>query len=61
MRGMPLVSALDSHFAVLFDSSCFIGCSVDISKLDWLFQGFRVDPQSFGGLVVDEIVHRATV
>jgi len=35
--GVPLVSTLDSHFAVSFDPSCFIGGSVNIGELDWLF------------------------
>src|SRR6266403_83925 len=40
---MPLVSALNGHFAVLFDSSCLVGCSVDVGKLNWLCQGLRLD------------------
>ncbi len=58
---MSLVPALDGHFAVPFDSSHLVGCSVDISESDRLFQGLGLDSQSFGGSVVDEIVHRAAV
>ena len=58
---MPLVSALDGHFAVSFDLASFVGHSIDVGESDRLFQGFCLDPQSFGSLVVDEVVCRAAV
>jgi len=58
---VPLVSALDGHFIVSFNLACFVSCSVDVGELDWLFQGFRVDSQAFGGSVVDEVIHRAAI
>ena len=60
-RVVPLVSALNGHFAVSLDSSCLVGCAVDVGKSDWLGQGFCLDSQSLGGPVVDEVVHRATI
>src|SRR6266403_4238078 len=61
MCDMPLVSALDGHFAVPFDSSCLVSCSVDVGESDWLCQGLCLDSQSLCGPMVNEVVHRATV
>jgi len=34
---MSLVSTLDGHFAVSFNSTCFIGCSINVGESNWLF------------------------
>ena len=61
MHDVPLVSALDGHFAVFFDSSCLVSRAIDVGESDGVLQGFRLDPQSFGGSMVDEVVHRAAI
>ena len=33
---VSLVSALDGHFAVSLNSTCFVNCSIDIGESDWL-------------------------